>query len=604
MRKLLLCIVFLISSISLYAEELMDVYASLKHWERIIDIMADDIKLTEFIYTENTEKDLERISMYAHSLYLAKEPKAIDYAQIPLSYFLNKYNNAEDIIKELSREDSRVYIQTVNQDYIRFCLPILFIGGEHAKQVSELHHRIVVGNIHALEEGDAMDVAMLPKILATDVYWMILNGKDEIFLNEYFPILLGWSKKYGIENKELSSNVYGALCAYKPIVTKIIHEVNTSTSNNRNKEKTLKSLTDYLIVMQEIDLYEFGNQESANYYTYSWEHVKKALNINEAAILLYEDYLYNKYVCFTFDSKSKYPSVRFLEKRYSTTINDLSLSNEIIYLSFPFGGIKYDLIDTCQNIYLKQSLYDVVRRRNINKSYSSKQSIKIELFCGIQYQREEECPFLKDDQKLRDSLLLLFPNQVRVTSKDTVQNGIFMNISKTTNLIHISTHGRADLTPLIMSADKISLADNITKWRNQQSSYLCLSNYAVGDEENILSAPYVCENIKLTDDTFVYLDACYTATPSKNHFSDYLNITKAFYIAGSRNIISYSSSVNALVATDFAISFYKKLSSDSNLSYHDAFYITKKEIYSKYENGIFRRKEHIHSPMLNILYWE
>ena len=131
---------------------------------------------------------------------------------------------------------------------------------------------------------------------------------------------------------------------------------------------------------------------------------------------------------------------------------------------------------------------------------------------------------------------------------------------------------------------------------------LALSDYNEDNRNNFVSARDVKDLIKFTGNQIVYLDACLTGQ-TKDNFLGVMGLAKAFYIAGARNVISYNIEVKEIIATDFALCFYRELKNNPDATYHDIFYKVKRIIIDKYKGSLLE-KDSYGRHNIGIILWE
>lgn len=155
---------------------------------------------------------------------------------------------------------------------------------------------------------------------------------------------------------------------------------------------------------------------------------------------------------------------------------------------------------------------------------------------------------------------------------DVVQKEDFFALSGSKfNTLHISTHGLYD-KELEETLNQVSPYSASSGTNTLASIKLALSGYNV-NIDNYISA-YEISLLDLRQIDLVFLSTCHSGDGrigvALNRSS---SLSKAFHIAGVRNIISFFDQVEEIEAYEFSKMFYTGLA--AGLSYHDAFYAAK-----------------------------
>lgn len=597
-----------LSSYGLTLKEQIAIYAVQQQYAKICDI-AEQIQNNNSDFRSYTTDELYALSLAA-SIYYTNGDSISGYkcAEAPAKWFLNKYSKLAQDFPSYSFKQKKESIVALNNDYSA-CKPALYLlKDEYAKQVSSLHHNLAVKNRRLFAEGTIEDWIMIPRILAEDVLWMQLNTRMEMALSIHFPAMMELPNKcHSYEEKLLIATSIAA--AMKVMQPELMNYLFLSTKDS-DIYLYAPAITDFLLVQHELELYINGHKSSENYYEVSWKKIRQELTPDEVAILMFETNLVSMplegYITISQENDMPNCSIFRVGSLINQAIDFSNLYSEKkkIYLTIPYHFTNYneDIVYSAQNVYIKQTLYDVVRKNNQSAGYGGG---TVEMMADINYSPESKCPPLQEKRKLIESLSQNFPNKVYVLSGYNVRIINFINLSSDIEILHVSTHGVIPLSHDNPISSPNEVFNTLLGLDKLSSPYLCLSNYNGKIDEHTLSVYDIIRKVDLRHQGLVFLDACNTAYSSPNAFTGLASIARACYIVGAQNVIAYLSPINEKVATDFAITFYKKIADNHDITYHDAFYQTKKEIIEKYKDtGYLRRDYKNNRPQLDIVLWE
>ncbi len=593
---------FAVSVFGFSTKERMASYIAQGQFPVIVDIAKSVYSEKQGNYSED---DMYALSLGGiASLYFGDSITAQKYAQIVFPYYIKKYENAERNFKNWSTQEKREFLSEFALDYQIFYPLLLVSENIYQVQFSNLHHQIAVKNRNILRDGTIAERARIPLILQSDILWLMLNNRMEMALLSHYPSLMELAKSCTTypERIMMAISIKSFFDTFNTVVTNMAF----LTDQNGNCPY-IEKVTNFLLADRELELFIGGNKESYNYYAVNWKDIQNHLNSSDIVeFLINTNILTMPMTCLLeFDKYSEIPKMNVISiLKYKVPIasymNSSGYDTKNVYMSIQDNSLNEDVVYTSDNIHLKMSLYDLCRSTN-NRSYDQKD---IEVIADVKYGEKSNLEPLNDSKRLIRELESLSP-KVHVLSGNNVKRINFLNIVDDISIFHISTHGKIEHAANIELQDTLSVVNAFFNKNDLDAMFLCLSGYNGEHSINKISANDIQKMVKLPKNCLVFLDACNTAQTRNSTVIGEGSLTKAFYIAGARLIISYLGTVNEKVATDFAIEFYKKVLSNSSVTYHNAFYETKKEIIEKYKNTMYlKENDEFGRPRLDILLWE
>lgn len=593
------------------------------------------IDVANDVYNSNTLKEFSDNEVYiliagarAYCFYQDTMHAEI-LGRYPVNSFFQKYKNIEKKVQLADDNEKQIMIKEFSKDLHHIGKVLLFIEPNTGARMYEIHHRLIENYatiyLNTLDKQDAIDYC---GILYNDINWIHAHREsNDIILDTYFPGFLLLINKHK-DNPQVYKFLQLTMQDYLPYVLSF-------STNGDNFILYAEAITNYILTCQELTLWAKGyssfrynnsyydldipvysvddvlssifndNMQYNENYT-NWNIIKQYLKPNESAALVYS-FLdprskLSSFFGITFNSKSNKPTQ--ILSLSEIRVNSLEMAPNTsddgrIYVCY-LDGAEDLMSEFRTDIYRKFSLFDIVRERENERVHSHYQNGTVFVCADIDYgEGTGAMPPLLDGKKLISSIKKIFPDQTYILSGKNVRKINFCNIVDDIQIFHVSTHGNVESTLLL---DEKSNFNDIVYENQGNDIYLCLSNYNVDPHRYRITATEIQEKLKFPNSCLVFLDACNTNNILKTYVG-VNSMAKAFYLAGARNIIAYLNPINEKVATDFAISFYSKLADNPGMTYHNAFYQTKKGIYNKYKDtGLITN--HNGKSSLDIVLWE
>ena len=543
--------------------------------------------------------------------YLEVEPQKLSYVDsIIYKPLIDDMIISDDSFSLMNKEQKKQYIKDYTDKYEFVIVLSLQIDAKarhddkydisKTMALFEFYHNNIYAYRNVFDSSDPTEAVNIATILRQEAHYLKLIKRYDALLLNLYPELISLKKN----NSELIDfAIFGAVNVFK---NDIIEFGFTKQGKNYLKERA-----DFILQLNELSLNNLGYKAANKYDTINWQNIKNILDVDECAVMMY-DYnllsatslnLINGIVItseqeqpedlkMVMETSSPDAFIKQLESKYPNC--------KRFYIC-PFG--KWENVDVAYDnprVHMKHSLIDIAR---YPKSLHYNGGI-ISIFADINYgdkSKNNDVPMLKDGKLIVSKAKELFGNKIYSLSGNNVKRVNFFNILDDVSIFHVSTHGIAqpkDISP----KDTMDLYNFIYGNTSMQGFGLALSNYNENHSRNFVSAKDVKDQIKLTGNQLVYLDACETGLSNQKNFFGPNGLAKSFYFAGAKNVIAYITEVNENVATDFALAFYRQLHETPNESYHDIFYSVKKQIIQKYSN--FLAKDDFGRPNLGILLWE
>lgn len=597
------------------------------------------IKVADGVYNSNPTKAFSKDELFilaagAHGYCLLKDTiHAERLGRYPVTAFLQEYeSNLESRFNILPDIEKKRFIKQFSSALHRINNILIYIEPQKAVRLFEYHHKLIAENKQLFafntNEEDLIDYLICGM---QDKNWVHAHHQVNSIFETYYPVI----QKY-INSNNVS--VVGIKLILPFLETYLPYVLDCSSSNNKYTQYA-NQIANYVLTYNELELWAKGASSLKNQNIYidleipiqskdeliktihnelqdfdkrctDWHIIRDNLQKNEMAVVLasYTD-PYNhvsKDFAIAFRSSSSFPqqilSYTSQAGRESTNKHFQydGYANAKTYVCYIDGNVeRLDSNLGESNVYRKFSLFDIVRDKHesIKNKYGNG---AVYLCADINYGTGMgNIEPLEESKRLINMVRELFPSNAYVLSGNSVRKINFFNLVDDVQILHISTHGMLDQDYLINENS------NYTQYAFENvgnETYLCLSNYNANPLRNRMTATEIQEKIMLHNNCLVFLDACNTNNLRKTYYGSN-SLAKAFYIAGARHVIAYLDPVNEKVATDFAISFYRKIADNPNMTYHQAFYQTKKEIIHIYKDSGLINNQY-GEPSLDVVLWE
>ena len=606
------------------------------------DIVMD---IVEHVYQNNKEHPQEISEEDVGILYLGvkscwgklqmgeeinfdSQYKAKRYAKLIEPYMLKVASTSlelEDSIFQNMTDSGKIqYICQMHEVYEQ-CFPVLFYANPNInRQYARKHHDIAVKNCETLFKGDFLQKIMVCKILDWDVPRIAecadMGPELEYNINKLLALAKECSKYKSYEQYDISFWIYNALRDYSPLINNLI-----ATSYQTHNTAYNEMMTNYFLVLNELNFFTKGYKEAYKYYDVDWKKIKDALYGNRIALQMFDGGMVRGCIEITEDSdipvftimatgNAVISPIQF--ERYSKKYDD-------IYFSPSATMRNVDAFSYNWKIHLKFNLYDITRRgvfwlTSHNEKHYQYKDDEVLMVTDIDYGKGNLVPPLNRNKKVVKQLKQMYKNKMKVVDGRKVNKELFCVFDENIGVLHISTHGIIEGSNTTRELEQKSKNKNdidsllffqFVGASEYQNYRLCLSGYNEDPQNNCIT---VSDVLKTNDEFYglVYLDACNTAKNS-NNFILSTSLAESFYIKGATSIIAYTNPINEVVAADFALLFYTNLKSEKTSTngilyknIHDVFYQTKFEIYKKYYHSELLRRDANNYPTLDIILWE
>lgn len=597
------------------------------------------MKVADGVYNSNSTKIFSNDELYilaagARGYCFVKDTiHAEKLGRYPVAAFLQEYDtNVESRFILLTEIEKKEFIKQFSSAFHRINKILLYIEPQKAVRLFEYHHKLITENkqlfVLNTNEEDLMDFLIC---VMQDQNWIHAHHQVNLIFETYYPII----QQY-IKSKEAS--VVGLKSILPFMETYLPYVLDYSLSNNKYTQYA-NQITNYVLTYNELVLWAKGasalkyqndyvdldipiqskeelfktihnDLQSFDKRCTDWKIIKDYLQNDESAVLLasFIDPYNNapKDFAIAFHALSDSPKQILLgtsqtgRETTKTEFNYNDNSKSKIYVCYIDGSEgKQDLDMIDKDVYRKFSLFDLIRENHENVKIKYGDGT-IFLCADINYGTGTgNAQPLNEGRRLINMVKESFSSNAYVLSGNSVRKINFFNLVDDVQILHISTHGMSDQEYLINENSNYTqnAFENVGN-----ETYLCLSNYNANPQLNRMTATEIQEKITLHNNCLVFLDACNTNNLRKTYYGSN-SLAKAFYIAGARHIIAYLNPINEKVATDFAISFYRKIADNPNMTYHQVFYQTKKEIFNQYrDSGLITNQ--FGGPSLDVVLWE
>jgi hypothetical protein len=368
----------------------------------------------------------------------------------------------------------------------------------------------------------------------------------------------------------------------------------------KNKE-VVPTILDFSLKARDFKLFAAGAKQYRNFRNTSWKSIQKELLPGEYCIEHFEGHAMNGMFYLQSDNSTRYRNYAFIwnnetsipdvwNRGYRDKIETQGFSKiesehpdlTKIYSTGTDAMALTDYAHVDSHVYRLHSLSSLLQRTNNSIRCSNSQTFIGEINYTLgekQLGTDNEKGTIRNtgyrgfatDSQLLEGILSTL-NNVRVINGDNVSIASVMYALKNSDIVHISTHGKfdSDVFSSINSLFDIGLLNgtNVLK-----SCKLILSGY--NDNQHNYLDGYTISQMDLSNISLLFLDACQTAAGKRIAVGSY-SFAEAFHYAGVKNIIATLDPISPKVTLDFATRFYRLLK--DGMSYHDAFYKTKKEI--------------------------
>lgn len=334
----------------------------------------------------------------------------------------------------------------------------------------------------------------------------------------------------------------------------------------------------------------FSKKDDSNLYSFKlhdWDEIKKHLPDNSVAFMFYRysastdswNYIWS------FDSASLIPKGEYGGHSY------MSESQAVENIIRDYKDKEYLFVVGTNSMMMTDYSNDIriVHMHSISDILSQKHHYHNGNVCvigNILYDYEDSSDFSHDKGAIEEdvgplpyakeevqSIKNVFGERVVLYQGDDVSLQSFTKLTKQKGILHISTHGIIDdkkRQELNLENGEAGLTgDNIFR-----SCFLALSGYNDDHSQNSISA-YDIKKLDLSGFDLVFISACQSGGGRVILTGDF-SLAEAFRLAGIQNVIAVIDPIQDVIATKFANHFYKQIA--NGISYHDAFYITKKYI--------------------------
>lgn len=557
-------------------------------------------------YTDSEMKILSFAFAYNKELGIPNSPNIVNSIMHELLYHLNLYGS-EDISRmdDLDRKwRIEGYIETLEAALCLF--PCIGKDKEEAcwrelVQQSTYFFDKVYPYRKVFDPTKPKEAEVLASIyriasILTEVFAYTDFNLLQLSLLRFYPDVLEMQIPGNIFNAHFISSIFNNL------KNQILLLGYTDSGKNYLKERA-----NFLLQYNDLKLYILGNERFCNYNKSNWQDIKKSLNNNEMAVMMYKLNIHGvellNAILISSSCSEPFEHVARLSNispdEYLKTLEERYPQCDKFYLC-PIGDWEDIDVAYCnEKVYMKYSLSDLA---NHSKELSLNNR-DLYVFSNINY---GECIDKKHVEPLSDGEIFckkikeLYGDKVHIKSGNEINKRDFFEISENVGVFHISTHGFSMPVELDFN-NALQLA-----WQLLDNDFIGDSGLALSkfneDNNNFISGNNI-KDLNYRDNMLVYLDACLTNKTSENIIGKN-SLAKSFYSAGARNIIAYNINVKEDFATDFAHHFYEEIYKNPEKTYHDAFYKVKKMMKKKYEGSIYLDNDVYGRPNIGIVLWE
>ena len=344
------------------------------------------------------------------------------------------------------------------------------------------------------------------------------------------------------------------------------------------------------VMIHSRDYSSFSKRNSNNSLSFrliDWDEIKKSLPNNSMAFLFYKysakEDSWNYIWCF--DSTSSVPKGEYGGHSY------MSESQAVENVLWNYKDKDKLFVVGTNSMMMTDYSNDnrIIHLHSISDILSQKQYYHNGNVCvigNIQYDYKGSSDFSRDKGAIEEdvgplphakeevqSIENAFGGKVIPYQGEDVSRQTFMALTKEKGILHISTHGILDENKChelnLENPEGGLTGDNVFR-----SCFLALSGYNNDHSKNSISA-YDIKEMDLSGFDLVFISACKSGGGRVLLTGDY-SLAEAFRLAGIQNVIAVIDPIQDVIATKFAEHFYKQIANGT--SYHDAFYITKKQI--------------------------
>lgn len=535
-----------------------------------IDIVEDVYDAMIIAYSALSNQELafeEGTSFYSSNFYRArfKAQKALDY--------LNKHVD-DDLMDAIS---SQLIIDKLRSYSLAIsCSKILQIP-QHRLFLKKIHNRFQP--IKSLLSNE-----MILQKLEIDLFEILYNlEKNNITLvcNELIPQFESAIVGLFYVDKATKSHIamlYNQLSDY----------LNYAAIEEGNSSDLRIEALNVMIHSRDYSIFSKRNcNDSLNFRLIDWNEIKNSLPNNSMAFLFFrysaKEDSWNYIWCF--DSTSSTPNGEYGGHSYmseSQAVENILRNYKDKDKLFVVGTNSMMMTDYSNDnrIIHLHSISDILSQKQYyyngnvcvigNILYDYKGSLGYSRDKGAIEEDVGPLPYAKEEVQ---SIKNAFGGKVIPYQGEDVSHQTFMALTKENGILHISTHGILDekkCHELNLENPEAGLTgDNVFR-----SCFLALSGYNDDHSRNSISA-YEIKEMDLSGFDLVFISACKSGGGRILLTGDY-SLAEAFRLAGIQNVIAVIDPIQDVIATKFAEHFYEQIA--NGISYHDAFYSTKKLI--------------------------
>ena len=519
---------------------------------------------------------------------------------LPKNQFLSKEDNPQELKVELSGFINRFSKLLLGYGSLLLSVRNSNIMSESLKAFEFFHQTIYYNR--ALFQTDTIEDAF-ELILMYQIEWVyaVLIWEYDRAFTEMIPEILALARKF--DRKDFNIRLL-------PFFETIEKSCAVYILSDKGKQFT-SDFTNLLIKRDVLRSQLDGKRTSQKWFSenVNWHEISSSLKENERAVLVFagiesdvlKGYNMDIYGSVIISPYPVTPTIRVFGARNENELLELLKRNiedcSNLFFATPSSWAQKDFIYTQSDVHQLYSLYDIVRRDNIQERAIKDK--KVILFSNIDYGKGDDgkaIPELEMGKELIHYFEELFNERLYCLQEQNVRRINFMNVNSDVGIFHISTHGIEMQSSL--PVDVMSLAKDLLGNNSMENARLALSGYNNDPHSNTISALDICKQDYRGVD-LVFLDACETARTYSSPIGEY-SLARAFYVAGAKNVIAYITPVNENIAFDFAKEFYLLLSSSSDI--HSSFYIAKKRTVEKYKNDL--PLNDIGNPDFGVVLWE
>lgn len=416
---------------------------------------------------------------------------------------------------------------------------------------------------------------------------------DDNIINEFWDAI-----DYAVDRSEKEVNQ-----AYLIFASGMINSISSIYRHSiYDKHSDNCKTLDFSLKARDFNLYAIGAQRFRNFRNVNWKQIQSHLGDNELCMEHFEGHIMPGMLYAGWDETTRYRNFAFIFDKHSSEpefwsrgyrnniekqgIQKILETHTGIKTIYSTGTKVMDLKDYAGVdgiTYRLHSLSTIAKK--IERTDDSKNPIFIgeinytlgeeEASKGVglkgAVKREYYHSFVTDSL-LKESFLSSYGKNACILNGDNVTPAQMIKALTSSNIVHISTHGKFDQTAL--SKDNEILDINAINGANVlKNCKLLLSSY--NDNQRCFIDGYTISRLNLNHISLLFLYACQTADGRKVGIGAY-SLAEAFHIAGVNNIIATLDPIDPQITLDFSNRFYGLVK--DGMSYHDAFYQSKREL--------------------------